>query len=192
MINWNYFEIVAKEVHNEKITAVYIKSKRDNTKEPELWTVVIVNFSNETVSNPAYLGSYMAFRAPAEILNIEPYKDNLDRIKERVSKLPRKELNKITEMLISPNRKGNTNPNIINENSILNEEAEGSNEPGFGNILDEEIEEYLTELAARYNYYYQQKMLSKKLDKTIRKECTLTDNLVFELAGLCFKKYFGR
>lgn len=60
----------------------------------------------------------------------------------------------------------------------------------LGNILDEEIGEYLTELAARYNYYSLQKILSKKLDKTIHKECALTDDLVFELTGLYFKKYF--
>ena len=60
----------------------------------------------------------------------------------------------------------------------------------FPNILNEEIEEYLIEMAARYNYFFAQKNISRKSEKTLRKESLLQDDLYFELAKLCYKKYY--
>lgn len=278
MLNWKYFDIIGKEVNEQcQVYAVYIKLKKDIDKSPELWIVSIVNFSDRSIGDPAYLGSYMKFREPAIIRRIEPRKDDLNKLKKSVLSLPQKELDKLNNLFeeflklkaskylpkikdyeekldfIFSKTEGpwehrtfrtcldhlshewkltnlEEKVKIINtlklvkyniqellkeyedhyrslsgegievvageslrmiynfENNLT--EAKENNEEIFPDIIDEEIEEYLTELAARYNYFYQQTIISRKSEKIIRHECSLEDDLYFELAGLCFRKYF--
>lgn len=277
MFHWEYFDVIAKEIgENDHINAVYVKLKKDIDEKDELSIVCIVSFSGGFVGHPAYFGSYLKFREPAQIRRIEPEKDDLNELKKSVISLSQKELNKLDHLfeaflkmkahiylleikdyeekldLIFSKVPGlwqhrtfrtcldqfsyewtethmaekvkllstlklaqydirdlvkeyKIRYNSTNRADIANEaetslqmidnfknNSNGKTEENisFPDILDEEIEEYLVELAARFNYFYQQKKLASKSEKTIRRECHLQDDLYFELSGLCYKKYF--